>query len=207
MLGVVGLLLARQRADLPAVAKQARRLQAMAEAPDAAQPASWRTCARWRCSASAPRPPRSAPVLDGSAPVFHQTWLTQAFLLEAIARDALGDPGSAERALERALDLAEPDGVLFLFLVHPAPGLLERHARHSAHAALIAEILSQLAGRRLAPGYSPLVAALARAGTSSTLPRPAAATAASRKRDDQAARRWLAATPVPGFSPACGRIG
>ena len=53
-----------------------------------------------------------APVLDGSAPLIWPTWLTQAFLLEAIARDALGDQGAAERALERALDVAEPDGVL-----------------------------------------------------------------------------------------------
>ena len=33
-------------------------------------------------------------------------------MLEAIARDALGDPAAAGRALERALDLAEPDGTL-----------------------------------------------------------------------------------------------
>ena len=71
-----------------------------------------------------------APVLDGSAPVIRPGWLVQAFLLEAIARDALGDPVAAERALERALDLAEPDGALLAFLLHPAPGLLERHARH-----------------------------------------------------------------------------
>jgi LuxR family maltose regulon positive regulatory protein len=78
--------------------------------------------------------------------------LAQALLLEAIARDALGDEGAAERALERALDLAEPDGVLSSFLLHPVPGLLERHARHrTAHPALIADILSLLAGRRLAP--------------------------------------------------------
>jgi LuxR family maltose regulon positive regulatory protein len=33
------------------------------------------------------------------------------------------------------------------FLAHPAPGLLERHARHrTAHAALIGEILSRPAG-------------------------------------------------------------
>ena len=32
-----------------------------------------------------------APVLDGSAPLIRQTWLVGAFLLEAIARDALGD--------------------------------------------------------------------------------------------------------------------
>jgi len=46
----------------------------------------------------------------------------QAFLLEAIARDALRDPGAASRALERALDLAEPDGLLLPFLLLPAPG-------------------------------------------------------------------------------------
>ena len=62
----------------------------------------------------------------------------QAYLLEAIARDSLGDSGAAHRALERALDLAEPDGVLLPFLLHPAPGLLDRHARHpTAHASLL----------------------------------------------------------------------
>jgi LuxR family maltose regulon positive regulatory protein len=105
-----------------------------------------------------------APVLDGSAPVPWPGWLVQAFLLEAIARDAVGDPAAAGRALERALDLAEPDGVLFWFLLHPAPGLLEGHARHgTAHPALIADILSLLAGRRLAlppAGPSPPLEAL-----------------------------------------------
>ena len=100
-----------------------------------------------------------APVLDGSAPVPRRSWLAQAFLLEAIARDALGDPAAAGRALERALDLAEPDGALGAFLLHPAPGLLERHARHrTAHASLITEIRSLLAGngrpRRRPPGRS-----------------------------------------------------
>ena len=80
------------------------------------------------------------------------SWLIQAFLLEAIARDALGEQDAADWALERALDLAEPDGALLWFLLHPAPGLLERHARHrTAHAALIAEILGLLAGNRPAP--------------------------------------------------------
>ena len=93
-----------------------------------------------------------APVLDGSAPLPWPAWLAQPFLLEAIARDALGDPGAAGRALEHALDLAEPDGVLTMFLLHPVPGLLQRQARRrTAHAALIAEILSLLAGRKLAP--------------------------------------------------------
>jgi len=91
-----------------------------------------------------------APVLNSSG---HPTgWLTRAFLLEASARDALGDQGAAGRAVERALDLAEPDGWLLPFVLHPVPGLLERQARRgSAHAALIAEIRSLLAGTRLVP--------------------------------------------------------
>jgi len=92
-----------------------------------------------------------APVLDGSAPLIWTTWLIQAFLLEAIARDVLGAPGAAESALERALDLAEPNGALAPFLLHPVPGLLKRHAGYrTAHAALIAEIQDLLAARNLA---------------------------------------------------------
>jgi LuxR family transcriptional regulator, maltose regulon positive regulatory protein len=97
-----------------------------------------------------------APVLDGSARLIWPTWLIQAFLLEAIARDTLGDVGAAGRALERALDRAEPDGTLLWFLLNPAPGLLERHARHrTAHPALIAEILSLLTDRAPAPRAGP----------------------------------------------------
>src|SRR4029077_13736148 len=66
----------------------------------------------------------------------------------------LGDPAAAGRALERALALAEPDGTLGAFLLHPAPGLLERHARHrTAHASLLMEIRGLLAGRT--PGPAP----------------------------------------------------
>jgi LuxR family transcriptional regulator, maltose regulon positive regulatory protein len=90
-----------------------------------------------------------APVLDGSAPIPWPAWLAQAFLLEAIARDALGDPAAGGRALERALDLAESDGVRTVFLLYPEPGLLQRHARQStARHALIADILSLLAERK-----------------------------------------------------------
>ena len=93
-----------------------------------------------------------APVLDGSVLLIRPTWLVGAFLLEAIARDALGEPAAAERALERALDLAEPEGLQLFFLLQPAPGLLERHARHrTAHPSLIAGILDLLAGKRPAP--------------------------------------------------------
>jgi LuxR family maltose regulon positive regulatory protein len=93
-----------------------------------------------------------APVLDGAAPATSRSLENEAFLLEAIVRDALGDPAAAGRALECALDIAEPDGALLIFLLHPAPELLERHARQrTAHASLIAEILSLLAGKTPAP--------------------------------------------------------
>jgi LuxR family transcriptional regulator, maltose regulon positive regulatory protein len=97
-----------------------------------------------------------APVLDGSAPVDHPVWLAEAFMLEAIAREALGDPAGADRALEHALDFAERDGALLVFVLFPAPGLLQRHARQrTAHAALLAEILSLLAGQKPAPPAAP----------------------------------------------------
>jgi LuxR family transcriptional regulator, maltose regulon positive regulatory protein len=92
-----------------------------------------------------------APLLDGFAPVASTPfWAVQAFLLEALAHDALGDAGGAERALERALDLAEPDGLLLPFLLHPAAAqLLERHSRYrTTHASLISAALALLAGNQ-----------------------------------------------------------
>jgi LuxR family transcriptional regulator, maltose regulon positive regulatory protein len=91
-----------------------------------------------------------APLLDGFAHVASTpVWAVQAFLLQALAHDALGDAGGAERALERALDLAEPDGLLLPFLLHPeAARLLERHSRHrTTHASLISAALALLTGR------------------------------------------------------------
>jgi LuxR family transcriptional regulator, maltose regulon positive regulatory protein len=93
-----------------------------------------------------------APVLDGGAPVGWQSWLTEACLLEAIARDAAGDQPAAGRALERALELAETDGALMWFLMHPAAGLFDRHARYgTAHPALLARIRDLVSGRPPAP--------------------------------------------------------
>jgi LuxR family maltose regulon positive regulatory protein len=87
-----------------------------------------------------------APVIAGSVPSDAPLWLVEALLLEAIARDALGDRDAAERALERALDAAEPDHARLHFLLHPVGELLERHARNrTAHAVLITDILSLLA--------------------------------------------------------------
>ena len=96
-----------------------------------------------------------APVIDGSVvmPNAH-LWEVQAFLLQAIAGDALSDAGAARRALEQALDRAAPEGQLFPFLYDPEPGLLDRHRRGgTAHAGLIAGILNVLAGQK--PGSPP----------------------------------------------------
>ena len=97
-----------------------------------------------------------APLLDDSTPVMasvvpeargprqSRAWEIEALVLEAIARDALGDPGAASRAL----DVAEPGGLLLPFLLYPTAELLERQARlRTTHASLIAEILNLLSGR------------------------------------------------------------
>jgi LuxR family maltose regulon positive regulatory protein len=88
-----------------------------------------------------------APVLSGAVPVPPTTWLAHACLLEAIARDALGDPAAARDAMRRALALATTDGALTAFLFHPpARELFDRYApERGDQAALAAEI------RRLLP--------------------------------------------------------
>jgi LuxR family transcriptional regulator, maltose regulon positive regulatory protein len=48
-------------------------------------------------------------------------WRIAAFLLDAIACDALDRPDDAGDALERALDAAAPDNVLLPFLAADAP--------------------------------------------------------------------------------------
>jgi LuxR family transcriptional regulator, maltose regulon positive regulatory protein len=89
------------------------------------------------------------PVLDGTSHLMEpRAWMAQPLLLQAIACDALGDQAAVGRALERALDIAEPGGAVMPFLLHPAPRLLARHAGHgTAHHALISRILSLLEGR------------------------------------------------------------
>ena len=87
-----------------------------------------------------------APVLSGAAPVPPTTWLAHAWLLEAIARDRLGDPAAARDALRRALEIATPDGALTAFLLHPPTReLFDRYAPDQGdRAALVAGIRSLL---------------------------------------------------------------
>jgi LuxR family maltose regulon positive regulatory protein len=88
-----------------------------------------------------------APMFAGASPVAPPGKEIKALLLKASIDDALGDTGGSSRALERALDLAEPDGLLLPFLLRPLPELLERHSRlRSTHAALVSEILNLLSG-------------------------------------------------------------
>ena len=79
-------------------------------------------------------------------------WPARADMLEAMARDALGDRDAADAAIERALDLSETSGDRTPFLLYPAAPLLERHARsRTGHAALVAEIRGLLAGTQAGP--------------------------------------------------------
>jgi LuxR family maltose regulon positive regulatory protein len=82
-----------------------------------------------------------APVIDGSAPMTWAMWSISAYLLDAIARDGQHDVEGAHRALELALDKADPNDALLPFLLYPAPDLLRLHARRrTSHGPLISKI-------------------------------------------------------------------
>ena len=87
-------------------------------------------------------------VVGGSPQVLNLRRATvHALLLDAVARDQLGDRRAAEASIERALELAELDGMILQFMLVPVRELLERHPRHrTAHATLLATILDVLAG-------------------------------------------------------------
>jgi LuxR family maltose regulon positive regulatory protein len=87
------------------------------------------------------------PVLEGSVPILRDVYVVQAVLLDALARDALGDARAAEASIERALAIAEPDALLWPFVMIAPAALLERHPRHrTAHGALLHQILLLLGG-------------------------------------------------------------
>ena len=71
----------------------------------------------------------------------------EALLIHAAAHEELGDARAVEASLERALAIAEPDGIVLPFALVPVRALLERHRSHrTAHAALLATILDILGG-------------------------------------------------------------
>ena len=86
--------------------------------------------------------------VDGAAQVLNLRRATvHALLLDAAARNRLGERRAAEASIERALELAERDGMILQFMLVPVRELLERHPRHrTAHAALLAAILDVLGG-------------------------------------------------------------
>ena len=87
------------------------------------------------------------PVLSGHAPVILEQSMITATLLDAVARDQLGETRTCEDDIERSLDLAEPGAQMFPFVVTPVRELLERHPRHrTAHASLLSDILDMLGG-------------------------------------------------------------
>jgi LuxR family transcriptional regulator, maltose regulon positive regulatory protein len=92
-----------------------------------------------------------APVLEGQAPVIYAFTLVEAHLLAARAHVELGDRRAADAAMERALALAEPDRLIFPFVMTGSRDLLESLPRHeTAHAALLIDILDVLRGASIA---------------------------------------------------------
>jgi LuxR family maltose regulon positive regulatory protein len=73
-----------------------------------------------------------------------------AWLLDAVALDALADHGAAARSLERALDLAEPAGLRRIFAAHGGAigPLLRRHVRYgTAHPAMVGDLAETIERR------------------------------------------------------------
>jgi LuxR family maltose regulon positive regulatory protein len=73
--------------------------------------------------------------------------LTETHLLAGIAHLSLGDRDAAAAAAEGALAAAEPDRLIFPFVMTDSAELLEALPRHqTAHAALLADIVDALQG-------------------------------------------------------------
>ena len=95
------------------------------------------------------------PVIEGLAAAVHPSCAAaEAQVLDALAREQMGDTYAAQTSLERALELAEPEGILLPFILTPVRDLLERLPRHrTAHASLRRTILDILDGES-APSHA-----------------------------------------------------
>jgi LuxR family maltose regulon positive regulatory protein len=87
----------------------------------------------------------------------------EAWVLDALALDALAEHDAAARSLERALDLAEPAGLRRIFAAHDGAigPLLRRHARRGTmHPALLGDLV-EASERRGRPAGRPVAAVAA----------------------------------------------
>jgi LuxR family maltose regulon positive regulatory protein len=85
-------------------------------------------------------------VLERGVPVLGDFTLVEAHLLAALAQQALDDRRSANRSVELALALAEPDRLVLPFAITGSGPVLEALPHHeTAHAALLIDILDVLA--------------------------------------------------------------
>jgi LuxR family maltose regulon positive regulatory protein len=87
---------------------------------------------------------------DASANGMPVSVRAEAWLLDALALDALAQHDDAASSLERSLDLAEPAGLSRLLVEHGnlVRPLLHRHVRHgTAHPAIVGEALETIEHR------------------------------------------------------------
>ena len=87
---------------------------------------------------------------DASANGMPVSVRAEAWLLDALALDALAEHDDAASSLERSLDLAEPAGLSRLIVEHGnlVRPLLHRHVRHgTAHPAIVGEALETIEHR------------------------------------------------------------
>jgi LuxR family maltose regulon positive regulatory protein len=89
-------------------------------------------------------------VVDGIAPVVGYVTVVESLLLAALAHRDLGDQRAARVAVERALEMSEPDRLVSPFAMTGSLNLLEAMPRHqTAHAGLLTDILDVLHGSSL----------------------------------------------------------
>ena len=83
-----------------------------------------------------------APVAERSDESLIPTWAAITPCSSTPPVREIGDSREAEAKLERALDLAEPEGLILPLTIIPVQGVLERHPRHrTAHATFLSTIL------------------------------------------------------------------
>ena len=93
------------------------------------------------------------PTVKETTEVHHGLVLIRSLLFNALAHSLLAEEPEAQASVERALDLAEPDGLIIPFLWVDCRDLLERHPRHhTSHGAFLTMILDALSGRSVERG-------------------------------------------------------